>query len=143
MMNQTCGKAEVIVITAVPKDYRDTFSHAVGLPIAAKQTGFGGWLVSVLHDIATNPESIWTDSEYVELFFSYDYARPATQMEVREMLAPLTGGIAKAIGDNLEASFRAHMRATSRDNPFRHWNRIKGNRKLGLPEVYTMQELRA
>lgn len=142
-MNQMCGKVEVIVITGVPKDYRDTFSHVVGRPITAKQTGFGGWLVSVAHDVESNPESIWTDSQSVELFFSYDHARPATQMEVREMLAPLTGGIVKTIGDNLEASFRAHMRATSRDNPFRHWNRIKGNRKLGLPEVYTTQELRA
>lgn len=136
-------KTEVIVITSVPHTYGDSFSRTIGKPITATKTGFGGWHVPVAHDVIDNPNSIWTQSEEVTLFFKEGEARPATQQEVNEMLTPLTGGIAKTIGDELEASFRAHMRATSRDNPFRHWNRIKGNRKLGLPEVYAMQELRA
>lgn len=132
-------KAEVIVIMSVPVEYSDTFSHSIGKPITAARTGYGGWHVPVAHDVAHNPDTIWTRNETVTLFLSEEFARPATQQEVREMLAPLTGGIAKTIGD----SMKAYIRATSRDNPFRHWNRIKGNRKLGLPEVYTMQELRA
>lgn len=139
MTKQEFGQVEVIVITIVPVEYSDTFSCAIGKPITAKKTGYGGWHVLVAHDVATNPNSIWSNSKDVTLFLSSEFARPATQQEVREMLAPLTGGIAKAIGDSMQE----YMRATSRDNPFRHWNRIKGNRKLGLPEVYTMQELRA
>lgn len=136
-------KAEVIVIMSVPVEYSDTFSHSIGKPITAARTGYGGWHVPVAHDVAHNPDTIWTRNETVTLFLSEEFARPATQQEIKEMLAPLTGGIANTIGDNLEASFRAHIRATSRDNPFRHWNRIKGNRKLGQPEVYTMKELRS
>lgn len=59
------------------------------------------------------------------------------------MQAELTGKVCKAIADRMLKSFNDHVRATSRDNPFRHWNRIKGNRKVGLPEVYMMRELRA
>ena len=139
MIKQEFGQVEVIVITSVPVEYGDTFSCAIGKPITAKQTGYGGWHILVAHDVATNHNSIWSNSEDVTLFLSEEFARPATQQEVKEMLAPLTGAIAKTIGDSMQA----YMRATSRDNPFRHWNRIKGNRKLGLPEVYTMQELRA
>ena len=132
-------KAEVIVIMSVPVEYSDTFSHSIGKPITARRTGYGGWHVPVAHDVAHNPNTIWTRNETVTLFLSEEFARPATQQEIKGMLTPLTGAIAKTIGDSMQA----YIRATSRDNPFRHWNRIKGNRKLGLPEVYTMQELRA
>lgn len=137
------GMEEVIIITSVPIDYADTFTFTVGKLITAKKTGFGGWHISVSHDVADNPGSIWKGNEDVTLFFPGEHARAATTQEIREMVAPLTGYIANAICDNLEASFINHIRATSRDNPFRHWNRIKGNRKIGMPEVLTMKELRA
>lgn len=134
------GMEEVIIITSVPIDYADTFTFTVGKLITAKKTGFGGWHISVSHDVADNPGSIWKGNEDVTLFFPAEHARAATTQEIREMVAPLTGKIGVVtITDGLNRM----VRATSRDNPFRHWNRIKGNRKIGIPEVLTMKELRA
>lgn len=134
------GMEEVIIITSVPIDYADTFTFTVGKLITAKKTGFGGWHISVSHDVADNPGSIWKGNEDVTLFFQAEHARAATTQEIREMVAPLTGKIGVVtITDGLNRM----VRATSRDNPFRHWNRIKGNRKIGIPEVLTMKELRA
>lgn len=139
LTKQIRGRVETIVITSTPGYYDKTFSRLIGKPVTAKQSGFGGWHVAVAHDAITNPESIWSVDDTTTLYIGEAYARPATNQEVAEMLAPLTGRIARKIGD----SMKSYIRATSRDNPFRHWNRIKGNRKVGLPEVYLMEELRA
>lgn len=135
---------QIIVITHVPGYYNNTFSHVIGKPIVArKEPVISGWKVSVKIDVATNPRSIWTEEDITELYISAQYARPATAQEIADMQAELTGKVCKAIADRMLKSFSDHVRATSRDNPFRHWNRIKGNRKVGMPEVYTMKELRA
>lgn len=135
---------QVIVITNVPSYYNKTFSRVVGKPIVArKEEVISGWKVPVKIDVETNPESIWTEECFTELYLSAHNARPATEKEIAEMQAELTGKVCKAIADRMLESFSAHVRATSRDNPFRHWNRIKGNRRLGMPGVYMMKELRA
>lgn len=145
MYNQIeARQTEVIVITSVPDVYRGTFSRTIGRPIIATKTGFVGWRVPVAYDALDNPDSIWSHDEDTTLFFKDGDARPATQQEIDAMSSHLTGGISKAVGDSMEVQPRQHVRATpSNDNPFHHWNLIKGNRKLGLPEVYTNKELRA
>lgn len=135
---------QIIVITSLPSYYNNTFSCVIGKPIvASKEPVISGWKIPVKIDVETNPRSIWTEEDITELYLSAHHARPATAQEIADMQAELTGKVCQAIADRMVKSFKDHFRATSRDNPFRHWNRIKGNRKVGMPEVYMMKELRA
>lgn len=113
-----------------------TFAHTLGKPILVeKDSSLSGYHVDVKYDLEHNPYSIWKGREGSTLYISGKHAE-----EVEEEHIALTGsrGVVM-ITDGLDRM----VRATSRDNPFRHWNRIKGNRKVGLPEVFTMKELRA
>lgn len=120
---------QFIVIESVPGYYNDTFSKVIGKAVLAeKEAVISGWKVPVKVDFDTNPDSIWTKDDITSLYLNASNARPATIEEIAEFYSRLTGST---------------VRATSRDNPFRHWNRIKGNHTLGMPEVYTIPELRA